>query len=110
MSTFFADYPVKGGGGVITLNGLSGALTLVGAGGITITPSGSNITITGSGGTVNTIGTIDSEATPSSNGATITGNSLIMQSASITVPGLVNNSAQSFSGTKSFTSQILGYV
>ncbi len=38
-----------GGGGVTTLNSLSGALNLVGSGGITITPSGSNITISGSG-------------------------------------------------------------
>lgn len=109
MSTFFADYPVAsgGGGGVTSLNGLTGALTLVGANGITITPAGSNITITGSGGTVNTIGPIDSEASPSADGATITGNSLIMQSASATVPGLVNTLAQTLSGTKTFTSPVL---
>jgi hypothetical protein len=34
-----------GGGGVSTLNGLSGALTVVAGSGITVTPSGSNITI-----------------------------------------------------------------
>lgn len=38
-----------GGGGVSTLNGLTGALTLVAGTGITITPSGSNLTIATSG-------------------------------------------------------------
>lgn len=47
MSTFFADYPPGGSGGVTSLNGLTGALTLVGTGNITITPSGSTITING---------------------------------------------------------------
>jgi hypothetical protein len=47
---FYANYPASGGGGVTTLNGLSGALTLVAGSGITITPSGSNITIASTGG------------------------------------------------------------
>lgn len=56
-----------------------------------------------SGPGITSIGTIDSEITPSSDGATIFGGSvLILQSASLTVPGLVNNAAQSFSGIKSF--------
>lgn len=56
--------------------------------------------------TVEVIGPIDSQS-PSANGAVIVGNALIMQSASATVPGLVNNAAQTFSGVKNFTSQIL---
>lgn len=51
---FYAQYPPTGGGGtsgVTSLNGLTGAITLIGTGGITITPSGSTITIDGSGTT-----------------------------------------------------------
>src|ERR1019366_5108803 len=62
MSMFLAEYPVNGG--VSSLNGLTGALTLVGAGGITITPSGTTITITGTGGTVTSVGLTDGSTTP----------------------------------------------
>src|SRR3984957_17093237 len=56
---FYAEYPVEGG--VISLNGLTGALTLVGGTGITITPSGSTITISSTGGgTVTSVGLSDS--------------------------------------------------
>lgn len=44
MSTQYIDLPVEGGG-VVSLNGLTGALSLVAGSGITITPSGTNITI-----------------------------------------------------------------
>lgn len=48
---FYSKYPNSGGsGGVSSLNGLTGALTLVSGSGITITPSGSDITITATGG------------------------------------------------------------
>jgi len=50
---------------------------------------------------VTTIGTIDSQ-TASANGAVISGASLFMQSASETVPGLMNNTTQVFSGDKFF--------
>src|SRR5580698_9815698 len=46
MPSQYAEYPVQGGsGGVSSLNGLEGALTLVAGSGISITPSGSSITI-----------------------------------------------------------------
>lgn len=61
---------------------------------------------TGGGGTpVTTIGTIDGNGA-SANGASISGANLFMQSASVTVPGEVNNTTQSFSGNKTFTGTI----
>lgn len=54
---------------------------------------------------VGTIGTIDSQVA-AANGAVITGSSLVMQSASATVPGLVNLTTQSFAGNKTFTGTI----
>lgn len=58
-------------------------------------------------GGVLTIGTIDSEGSPSSNGATIVGTALVLQSASVTAPGLVNGSTQSFAGDKTFTGAVV---
>ena len=97
--------PEAGGAGVSTLNGLSGNLTLVAGSNITITPSGSNITIAATDSDVNIIGTIDSNGA-SLNGASIAGNSIFMQSASATDPGLVNLTTQSFAGNKTFTGTI----
>lgn len=57
----------------------------------------------GSPSTVLSVGTIDSEGSPSANGATITGNALIMQSASATAPGLANTATQTFAGAKTFS-------
>ncbi len=55
----------------------------------------------GSGGGVTTVGAIDSQA-PSANGGVISGANLYFQSASNTAPGLVNTSAQTFAGNKTF--------
>ena len=49
------------------------------------------------------VGTIDSNGA-SANGASDANNQLIMQSASATAPGLVNNTTQTFSGVKTFSS------
>lgn len=59
----------------------------------------------GSSGSVTGVGALDSE-TPSSNGASISGNNLILQSASATEPGLVNTTTQNFAGNKTFTGQV----
>jgi len=106
MSSQYVQLPQSGGGsGVSSLNSLTGALTLVAGTGISVTPSGSNITIaTTGGGGVTTIGTIDSEGSPSANGASISSTNLIMQSASGTVPGLINTTTQTFAGVKTFSS------
>lgn len=59
----------------------------------------------GGGSGVTTIGTIDSNGA-SANGASISVPNLYMQSASASNPGLVNNTAQTFSGAKLFNNQL----
>lgn len=109
--SIYTRYPVllNSGNAVTSINGLVGAVTLAAGSNITITPAGNVLTIasTGGGGSgVDTIGTIDSQPA-SANGAVITGTSLIMQSASVTVPGLVNIAAQTFNGDKTFDDNII---
>lgn len=60
----------------------------------------------GGGGGVSIIGPIDS-VSPSANGAVISGPDLIMQSASVSVPGLVNNTTQGFNGDKTFNNKLI---
>lgn len=88
--------------GVTSINGLTGAVILAAGTNITLTPVGNTITIASSAAGVSTIGTIDSQA-PSANGAVISGTSLYMQSASTTVPGLVNTTTQGFAGRKTIS-------
>lgn len=90
-----------GEAGVTSLNGLTGALTLVAGSGITITPSGSNIVIASTGGSSLNIGTFDSEP-PVSDALQIIANELYAQSATPSFPGMVNIGTQSFAGPKTF--------
>lgn len=68
---------------------------------ITITLPSVDTTISASSG-ASTIAAIDG-VTASANGADITGSNLTMQSASATVPGLVNTSTQTMAGAKTFS-------
>lgn len=52
------------------------------------------------------VSTIDSAA-KSANGASISGNALIMQTADATAPGVVSTTTQTFAGTKTFNGQII---
>lgn len=59
------------------------------------------------GGFVNTIGTINAES-GAANGAKIVGNSLYLQYATSTTPGVLSTSAQTISGPKTFSNGIIG--
>lgn len=94
----FADFPATASDGQLALALDTDILYAYNAGSMTW------VVIGGPGAALG-IGTIDSTS-PSANGAVISGNNLIMQSASGSVPGLVNTAAQSFSGVKNFNSNI----
>jgi hypothetical protein len=60
-----------------------------------------------SGSGVSAVGTIDSQ-TKSADGAVIVGNSLILQTADASFPGLVSTGTQTWAGAKTFTSLLTG--
>lgn len=62
-------------------------------------------TAVGAGGSVAAIGTFDSQVA-SSEGLVISGQNLYGQSASPTVPGMINTGTQSFAGAKIFTGAV----
>lgn len=112
MSSF--KYPSVGSGGGVNIyanfaslpaSSTTGDLAVTANTGNLYEWNGTAWVIIGSPGVLNSIGTIDSQ-TPSLNGAVSSGNTLYMQSASATRPGLVNNTTQSFSGNKTFTGSI----
>lgn len=90
MANFYGKYPVVGAGtSVTTIDGISGAVTLVGGTGITITdnaPMAGSITIASSSSGDVTIGAFGS--TPNANGLSISGSQVLnMQPADSTHPG-----------------------
>ncbi len=112
MASF--NWPGSGGSGVPFYANLaafpaasSSVGTLAGAldTGIIYESFGGNWIVVAGPADVLSVGTIDSQ-TPSANGAVDHANQLIMQSASVSVPGLVNLTTQSFAGNKTFTGTI----
>jgi len=112
--SFYLTYPILGGTGgssgvVTSLNGLTGALTLVGAGGITITPSGSNITITGTGGTVTSVG-LSLPAEFSVSGSPVTSSGTLSASWVSEAQHAVFAAPSGSSGTPSFRALVAGDI
>lgn len=106
MANFYAEYPPQGaGGGVTSLDGLTGAITLVAGTGISIVDGASTITISSTSSGDVTIGAFGS--TPNANGLSINGSQVLnMQPADGTNPGGVSITTQTFAGNKTFTGTI----
>lgn len=104
MASGYIDIPSfsGSGGGVSSINTLTGAITLAAGTNITLTPSGNTITIasTGGGGGVTTVGNFGT--TPNSRGMTIVSTAINLQPANATNPGAVSIVAQTFQGPKTF--------
>lgn len=102
----FIRYPAR----VTSINGISGDLTLVAGSNITITPLGQTLTIAATGGGggsgFDTLGTFDA-GVASAAGLNASGTTLFAQSASATLPGMVNTTAQTFTGDKTFNDHIV---
>ena len=100
------------GTGGVTINPGSGALTLAGFS-CSVSANGGKLTTNGAGavtcaddiGGVTVVGTINAQ-TASANGATISGNSIYLQTASSSAPGLVSTGVQSFAGNKTFNGTV----
>lgn len=102
-----------GGGGVASLNGLTGFLNLVAGTGVTITPSGSNITISASGmgtGTVTNVATDASltggpiSTTGTLSRAALTGDVTASGGSNATTLATVNGSPGTYGSTTSIPS------
>lgn len=75
--------------------------------GSSATPSDVAISsIVAAGGGVTSVGAFDTEGTPAANALTITSNAIIAQSASATVPGMVNTTTQTMAGAKTFSTSV----
>lgn len=115
MSSFQWSPLESGGGGVEIYANIAsfpaatgfpaGTLAVAADTGYLYEGNGSVWTVIAGAGATLSVGTIDS-GTASANGAHIDGNALIMQSASATVPGVINVSTQTLAGAKTFTSTL----
>ncbi len=114
MADFYGSYPPEGGsGGVPTYatfasfpsasSAGSGALALALDTDLLYASNGVSWVIIGGPGVPVSVGAFDS-GTPSVQGAHIDSDALIMQSASGSVPGLVNTTTQTLAGAKTFSS------
>ena len=100
------------GTGGVTINGGTGAITLAGFS-CSAAANGGKLTTNGAGaitcaddiGGVTVVGTINAQ-TASANGASISGNTIYLQTASASAPGLVSTGTQSFGGNKTFNGQV----
>ncbi len=95
-------------GSVFRINGVAGATTTCSGGQFLQNPVLlGGLTMSGScvGTVVTSIGTIDSQ-TKSANGAVISGNTLVLQTADISNPGLVSTGTQTFAGNKTFNGDV----
>jgi len=118
MSTFYATYPIRGGSGsgVATYPTFADLPASAADGTLAVTLDTDDLYVFNAasmmwlllstpGGEVNAVGAFDTQA-PSANAAVISGSGIFFQSASVSVPGMVNNTTQSFSGNKTFTGTI----
>ncbi len=97
----YTRYPVQNGG-VTTLDGMVGAITLVAGPGISIVDGSGTITISSTSSGDVTIGAFGS--TPNANGLSINGSQVLnMQPADDTHPGGVSIASQTFGGSKTFS-------
>ena len=84
------------------------ALLANGTAGQVLTSAGTTLAptwVTPTTGTVSSVGAIDTAAV--ANGLSISAGAISTQSASVTVPGMVNITTQSFEGAKTFTSDLI---
>ena len=104
-----------GGGGVpiyttigsFPVGAATGALGVAADTGIIYEFNGVSWVVAGGPGVILSIGTIDT-GTPAANGAQDLSNQLILQSASASLPGLVNTTTQTFAGQKTFSTGLTG--
>ncbi|MDO8335829.1 MAG: carbohydrate binding domain-containing protein [Candidatus Saccharibacteria bacterium] len=108
LVTVTGDLDVAGGG-IYRIGGTAGATTTCSSGQFlqnAVLQGGLTTGGTCNGTVVTSIGTIDSQ-TKSANGAVISGNTLVLQTADATHPGLVSTGTQTFAGNKTLTGDTL---